>query len=159
MFELYSYENKIPKEKYDVIHKIILDNYFEVHPEINKDEYDYVNTYNTWVNTILNTKDYYILLYYIDNKIIGFVAFMYKDDYLWLSEVEFNMNYKNKGYLKTLLKKVIDISDKSRYSKVIGQINPKNTLSRAVFTHIGLVNTYKNRFEISLDNLLKWLNK
>ena len=110
------------------------------------------------VNTILNTKDYNILLYYEDNIIIGFIAFMYIDNYLCLSEVQFDKKYKNKGYLKNMLKEVIKVSDKQRYNTVFATINPSNELSKSVFTHIGFINTEKERYEISYDHLFKYLN-
>ena len=141
MFELYNDKNKIPKDKYDVIYNFITDNYFDRCKD--KNQIDSKEAYNNWVNTILTTKDYNILLYYNDNKIIGFISFMYIDNYLCLSEVQFDIKYKNKGYLKNMLKGVIDNSDKSRYNMIYGTINKNNELSKSVFTHIGFVNTKK----------------
>ena len=161
MYELYNNENKIPKEKYDIIYRFIIDNYFDRNKELGKDRenIDTKEAYNNWVNTILNTKDYNILLYYKDNEIIGFVAFMYKGNYLCLSEVQFDMQYKNKGYLVKMLKEIINKSDKTKYNMIYGTINKNNELSKNVFTHIGFINTEKNRYEISLEDLIKWLEK
>ena len=159
MFELYNNENKIPKDKYDIIYRFIIDNYFDRNKELEKDreKIDAKEAYNNWVNTILNTKDYNILLYYKNNQIIGFTSFMYKDDYLCLSEVQFDIKYKNKGYLKNMLKEVIKVSNTKIYKKVYGTINPSNELSKQVFTHIGFINTEKKRYEIDLVNLIEWL--
>ena len=155
MFELYSNVNKIPKEKYDVIYKMIVDNYSEWNPDVIDD----ADSYNTWVNTILNTEDYYILIYYLDNVIVGFACFMYFDNYLCLSEVGFSKEYKNKGYLRSLLSKVYELSDKSRFNLVYGNVNKKNILSQNVVKHIGFVNTHRNVYEISKDSFEKWLVK
>ena len=159
MFELYNYDQKIPKNKYDSIYKIIIDNYFDRNKELVsiREEIDTQEAYNNWVNTILNTKDYNVLLYYIDNKIIGFTAFMYIDNELCLSEVQLNIEYKNKGYLKNMLREVIKVSDKTRYSMIYGNINDNNLLSKQVFAHIGFKNTSKNRYEISKEDLNVWL--
>lgn len=158
MFELYDNKNKITKNKYDVIYKFIIDNYLDRFKDKKRDEVDTIDAYNNWVNMILNTQNYNILLYYKNNKIIGFIAFMYIDNYLCLSEVQFDINYKNKGYLKDMLKEVIDRSDKSKYDKIYGNINKNNELSKNVFTHIGFKNPEKNRYEISYNDLLKWIN-
>ena len=158
MFELYDNENKITKNKYDIIYKFIIDNYLDRFKDKKRDEVDTIDAYNNWVNMILNTQNYNILLYYKNNKIIGFIAFMYIDNYLCLSEVQFDINYKNKGYLKDMLKEVINRSDKSKYDKIYENINKNNELSKNVFTHIGFKNLEKNRKEISYNDLLKWIN-
>ena len=159
MFELYDNKKKIPKTKYDVIYKIIVDNYFDRNKELlsKRDEIDTEEAYNNWVNTILNTKNYNILLYYKDNKIIGFTAFMYTNNELCLSEVQLNIEHKNKGYLKNMLREVIKSTDKNKYDIIYGTINKKNLLSKQVFTHIGFKNTDKNRYEITKEKLDDWL--
>ncbi len=160
MFELYNYDKKIPKTKYDAIYKIIINNYFDRNKELisKRKEIDTKEAYNNWVNTILNTKDYNILLYYIDNSLAGFIAFMYTDKELCLSEVQLEKQYKNKGYLKNMLREVIKVSNKERYNMIYGTINKNNLLSKQVFTHIGFKNVYNNRYEISIDELNSWIN-
>lgn len=160
MFELYNNKNKITKDKYDVIYRFIISNYFDRCKDklAEKDQIDTKEAYNNWVNTILTTNDYNILLYIENKKIIGFVSFMYTDNYLCLSEVQFDPKYKNKGYLKTMLKGVINYSDRAKYNMIYGTINKNNELSKNVFKHIGFINTEKNRYEISYNNLIKWLN-
>ena len=53
MFELYNYENKILKDKYNKIYKILKNNFYKNDNEIIKDE-----KYNNWVNMILNTPNF-----------------------------------------------------------------------------------------------------
>ncbi len=153
MFELYSIDNKIPKYKYDYIYNMIKDNYFDIRGRNN----DSKEKYNTWVNMILNTKDYYILLYVLNNKIIGFIAFMYHDNYLCLSEIQFDKEHKNTGLLKNLLGEVIRISDKSKYDNIYVTIS-NNELSKDVFEHIGFKYVGGVRYEISYEDLNRWIN-
>ena len=159
MFELYGCNFKIPKIKYDEIYKIIIDNYYELNKDKykTKEEMNKKEFYETWVNTILNTKDYYILIYYIKKDIVGFIAYTYINDCLCLCEVQIKKEYQNQNYLKTMLKEVIDKSDKKRYIFISGTINPKNDKSKQVFTHIGFKNTSNNTYKISYDNLMKWI--
>lgn len=148
MFELYSYNNKIKKDKYEIIYEFTLDNY----REINKDMEDSKVAHDVWVNTITNTKDYYILVYYIN-------SYMYIDKGLCLSEVQIRKQYQNKGILKVLLKELINRCDKNRSNNICGTISFYNKKSIDIFTHIGMINTNNRWYEISCDNLLKWLNK
>ena len=161
MFELYNNDNIIPKSKYDEIYRIIVDNFFDRNKVLvaKRDEIDTKEKYDHWVNTILNTKDYNILIYYDENMIIGFAAYRYIDDYLCLSEVQFNANYKNKGYLRELLKNVIIRTDKDRYNKIFATTKKDNILAQQVLNHIGFVNTENNRYEIECTDLLNWINK
>ena len=58
-----------------------------------------------------------------------------------------------------MLKITLEICDKKRSKKIFGTINRKNIKSINVFTHIGFNNITKNKYEISYDNLLKWIHK
>ena len=62
-YESYNYENKIPKERYDVIHKIIVEN----ENEINGRDNSGIDMYNKWVNLITNTPRYNILVCKMNN--------------------------------------------------------------------------------------------
>ena len=42
---------------------------------------------------------------------------------------------------------------------ICGTINPKNSKSINVFSHIGMINVDKLWYEISLDDLEKWLKR
>lgn len=161
MFELYNYENKIPKEKYEFIYKIIVDNYFERNKELrsNRDQIDTKEAYINWTNTILNTPNYYILLFYKDDTIAGFVNYMLDKDILFICEIQFSQKYKNKGYLKQLLKEVINVSKKYKYNKISLMINKNNKISINVFKHIGFKNIRDNYYEISKCLLIDYLEK
>ena len=74
-YELYSYENKIPLDKCYEMLQILISFYDEFNGMNNgsKDKYE------PWINMIRNTKDYYVLLCYENNKLIGFINYMYQD--------------------------------------------------------------------------------
>ena len=160
MFELYDYNNKISKEKYYQIYQIIINNYFERNKDLisKRKEIDTEEAYNNWINTITNTKDYNILLYYIDNTIVSFVSFMYMKESLCLSEVQIKKEYQGKKILKILLNEVLKKSNKYKPKTICGTINPKNTKSIQVFTHIGLKNTVNKWYEIDYNDLKKWIS-
>ena len=100
MFELYNYENKMPKDKYNKIYKILINNFYKNNNEIIKDE-----KYNNWVNMILNTPNYYILIYSINNNIVGFISYIYIEEGLMLSEVQIKKQYQGKyNILRKMLK-------------------------------------------------------
>ena len=106
------------------------------------------------------TPNYYILTYSIDNEIVGFIAYRYMNNKLCLSEVQIVPEYQGvDNTLKKMLGKVIDVSNKTKYEKVCGTINPKNSKSINVFSHIGMINVDKLWYEISLDDLEKWLKR
>lgn len=162
-FEIYNSINKIPKKRYLEMNDILTNDYIkrngiEKYNE-NKERLTHEG-FNNWVNMITNDPNYNIVLSLIDNKIIGFVCFMYyEDNKLMLSEVQIIPEYQKKNILKLLLTKVIDVADKSKYTTIVGTINKNNINSQQVFTHIGMINTKDNLYEISCDNIMKWINK
>ena len=95
-FELKDFINKIPKEKYDIIYKIIIGNFFTRNKDLlyKRNEIDTKESYNCWINTITNTDGYNILLYYMNNEIVAFCAYMYVSKGLCLSEVQIQKNIK-----------------------------------------------------------------
>jgi|SRR5574344_1948820 len=162
MFNLYNEENKISDEVKKCIYKIIVNNFFLTYPDKlnNREKYDSIDSYNNWNKMIDETPNYYILTYSIDNEIVGFIAYRYMNNKLCLSEVQIVPEYQGvDNTLKKMLGKVIDVSNKTKYEKVCGTINPKNSKSINVFSHIGMINVDKLWYEISLDNLEKWLKR
>ena len=83
-YELYSFENKIPNKKILQMIDILTSFYGK------KDE-----NYDSWIDMIKNTKDYFILLGYNNNKLIGFINYMYKGKDLIISEVQIVSDYQN----------------------------------------------------------------
>ena len=155
MFELYNYENKMPKDKYNKIYKILINNFYKNNNEIIKDE-----KYNNWVNMILNTPNYYILIYSINNNIVGFISCIYIEEGLMLSEVQIKKQYQGKyDILRKMLKYICNICDKDKSKYVLGTINDNNEKSKHVFTYIGFKKEKGILYKISFNNLIKWINK
>lgn len=155
MFELYNYENKMPKDKYNKIYKILINNFYKNNNEIIKDE-----KYNNWVNMILNTPNYYILIYSINNNIVGFISCIYIEEGLMLSEVQIKKQYQGKyDILRKMLKYICNICDKDKSKYVLGTINDNNEKSKQVFTYIGFKKEKGILYKISFNNLIKWINK
>ena len=163
MYEIYNnLDNKITKNVYDVLYSIIIYNYFSRNKQLllKKNEIDTKEAYNNWVNTICNTKGYNILVYYYENKIVGFISYMYNIKGLCLSEVQIKIEYQNKyNDLRSMLKILLREERVGNSIIICGTINPNNIKSISVFSHIGMVNTEKKWYEISGENLLKWINK
>ena len=150
-FEIYNNDNKITKDKYDIIYKIIVEN------EKSNDD-----MYNKWVNMITSTPNYNILITKYDDIVVGFIAFMYLDMGLMLSEVQIKKEYQGKyNILKYSLNEVINISNKDnfKYDYIYGTINDKHTKSRDVFTHIGFVKQDGVLYRISHNKLMSWIKK
>ena len=118
--------------------------------------------YNKWVEMITNTPNYNILVCKLNNEIVGFIAFMYLDIGLMISEIQIKREYQGKfKILKNMLREVLNISikDKFDYKYVFGTINSVNVRSQAVFTHIGFKKQKGILYRISYKNLLKWIKK
>ena len=155
-YELFDYDNKIPKDKYDKIYKILVENENIITNKDNSSK----EMYDKWVNMISNTKDYNILLCYKDNIIVGFIAFMYLDIGLMLSEIQIKKEYQSKyNILKNMLKELLNVSDKNKYEYLYGTISSHNEKSRNVFTHIGFKNEKGILYKIKYDDLFKWIKK
>lgn len=153
-------KNKIPPETYKEIYKIIIENY-AIREKLSKDELKKVNTttaYNNWTNMILTTKDYFIAVFYENKGIIGFISFMYDKRVLCLSEVQIKKEYQStNNNLKKMIKVVLDNCNKEKSKNVYLTINPRNEKSINVFTHIGFCNTGGKVYEISYNDLEKWV--
>ena len=149
-FELYSYENKIPLNKcYEMLD--ILVSFYDEFNGMNNGSKD---KYEPWINMIRNTKDYYVLLCYEKDVLIGFINYMYQDRGLMLSEIQIRKEYQNKGLLKVLLKEV-----KYNNKDIYLTIHKNNKRSKSVFEHIGFKNIENNLYKISYDDLMLILKK
>ena len=157
-FELYDFDNKITKKRYDPIHKILVENEDVITGRDNSS----IEMYNKWAEMITNTPNYNILVCLIDDEVVGFIAFMYLDIGLMLSEIQIKKEYQGKyKILKNMLREVLEISikDKFKYKDVLGTISDKNIKSQEVFTHIGFKRKEGILYKISYKNLMKWIEK
>ena len=160
MFEIYNYINKMPEYRYLNMHEILKDDYINRNgiDNYNKSNFE-GDSFNKWVSMIRNDKNYNIILYVIDNNIVGFITYMFIEDKLCISEVQIIKEYQGKyGILKKLIKKVLSLIDKD-IKEVVLTINDNNTKSKEVFTHIGFGNIKDNWYKIDIDKLLLWINK
>ena len=61
--------------------------------------------------------------------------------------------------LRKMLKYICNTCDKDKSKYVLGTINDNNEKSKQVFTHIGFKKEKGILYKISLNNLIKWINK
>ncbi len=153
-FELYNDDNKIYRDKYDQMHKILVENYNKINGKDNSN----IDMYNSWVNGILNTKGYNILLCLREDILVGFICFMYLDKGIMLSEIQIKKEYQGKYHiLKDMFKELINKIEKDK--TIYGTISNKNIKSQEIFTHIGFNKEDGILYSISYNDLIKWINK
>lgn len=90
--EIYSYENKISLDKCNQMLDILVSFY----NDLNGKENNTKEMRDTWINMVRNTKDYFILLFYKDSELLGFINYMYLDNDLMLSEIQISKYYQGK---------------------------------------------------------------
>ena len=163
MFEIYNVNNKIPEKRYlemndilqkDYINRRGIDEFEKRREEFEGDGFEH------WKSMILNDPSYNIILYIVDDKIAGFVCYIPIDSKLLLSEVQIIKEFQGKNNtLRKILKRLIEEVKNKNFEIVSGSIAKDNDKSRGVFSHIGMVNTRKNWFEMSFSDLEKWVHK
>lgn len=151
--EIYSYENKVSLDKCNQMLDILVSFY----NDLNGKENNTKEMRDTWINMVRNTKDYFILLFYKDSELLGFINYMYLDYGLMLSEIQISKYYQDKKYLKAMLKELINSLDR-KVDNIYASINSKNIKSKQVFTHIGFMRDKNILYKISYNDLLKWIN-
>ena len=163
MFEIYNSNNKIPENRYLEMNDILIKDYilrkgleeYKKREKIFKEE-----GFEYWKSMILNDPNYNIILYLIDEKIVAFICYMLIEDSVCLAEIQIIKEYQGKNNIfRKILQKFLEEIKNKNYKKISATIDKDNQKSRAVFSHIGMINTKDNWFEISLETLEKWLNK
>ena len=163
MFEIYDSNNKIPENRYLEMNDILLKDYIlrKGLEEYKKREKVFKGEgFEYWKSMILNDPNYNIILYILDKKIVAFICYILMKDSVCLAEIQIIKEYqvKNSIFRKILQKFLEEIKNKN-YKKISATIDKDNQKSRAVFSHIGMINTKDNWFETSIETLEKWLNK
>ena len=161
MYKIFDKKNIIPDEIADKIYSFMIDNYCnrEEYKNRPRGDFDSKEKHDQWLNMLRTFDDYYTLVYYQDDIPVGFVSYNIIDRGLCLCEIQIKENYQGKyDILRKMLKATIAESSNYKYDNIVGGIS-NNKHSVDVFTHIGMVNTEKSIYEISLNDLLKWLNK
>lgn len=163
MFEIYDSNNKIPENRYLEMNDILMKDYilrkglekYKKREKVFKGE-----GFEYWKSMILNNPNYNIILYILDKKIVAFICYILMKEGVCLAEIQIIKEYqvKNSIFRKILQKFLEEIKNKN-YKKISATIDKDNQKSRAVFSHIGMINTKDNWFETSIETLEKWLNK
>ena len=77
-----------------------------------------------------------------------------------IAEIQIIKEYQGKNDIfRKILNKFLEEIKNKKHKIISATIDKDNKTSRAVFSHIGMINTKDNWFEISLETLEKWLNK
>lgn len=147
-FVKYGYENKINESDYDQVFDIMSPFYGK---SVTKESFD------KWLENMSNIKDYYFLLCFKENTLVGFINYMYTKEGLMLSEVQVRREYQNKGILILMLNYMIRNCDIDKFDYVFGTINKMNLRSQSVFKHLGFKLVKDNLYKISKDDLIKIL--
>lgn len=147
-FVKYGYKNKINESDYNQVFDIMSSFYGK---SVTKESFD------KWLENMSNIKDYYFLLRYKENILVGFINYMYTKEGLMLSEVQVRREYQNKGILILMLNYMISNCDIDKFDYVFGTINKSNLRSQSVFKHLGFKLVKDNLYKISKDDLIKIL--
>ena len=163
MFEIYDSNNKIPENRYLEMNDILLKDYIlrKGLEEYKKREKVFKGEgFEYWKSMILNDPNYNIILYILDKKIVAFICYILMKDSVCLAEIQIIKEYQGKNYIfRKILNKFLEEIKNKNYKKISATIDKDNQKSRAVFSHIGMINTKDNWFETSIETLEKWLNK
>lgn len=153
------YKKLCDDKKINQMYKILIQNLFITYPEFlnNKSKYENEEKYNKWSNMIKTTENYSVITYEQNNRIIGFLSYIFNDSKLWISEVQIKDEYKNKGILKKLLNQFVEIN--SYYDDITIHINKDNNLSKTVFKHIGFKDIGNTLYNIKMNDLLRYCEK
>ena len=162
MFEIYDSNNKIPENRYLEMNDILLKDYIlrKGLEEYKKREKVFKGEgFEYWKSMILNDPNYNIILYILDKKIVAFICYILMKDSVCLAEIQIIKEYQGKNYIfRKILNKFLEEIKNKKYKIISATIDKDNQKSRAVFSHIGMINTKDNWFETSLETLEKWLN-
>ena len=116
--------------------------------------------FERWKSMILNDPNYNIILYIVDDRIAAFVCYIPEGTKACIAEIQIIEEYQGKdNTLRKLLRKMLDEIKDMNIDTITGAISENNYKSRAVFTHIGMINTNGLWFEIPLIELDNWINK
>lgn len=163
MFEIYDSNNKIPENRYLEMNDILLKDYIlrKGLKEYKKREKVFKGEgFEYWKSMILNDPNYNIILYILDKKIVAFICYILMKDSVCLAEIQIIKEYQGKNYIfRKILNKFLEEIKNKKYKIISATIDKDNQKSRAVFSHIGMINTKDNWFETSIETLEKWLNK
>ena len=135
-------------------------NLFITYPDFlkEKNKHDNKENYDMWTNMIKETKNYKVITYTENNRVVGFLNYSIIEGNLWISEVQIKNDHKNRGILKKLIKRFALLDEMKKYDSITIHINDNNSVSKKVFTHIGFKPTSNTLYKISMKDIIKWLD-
>lgn len=154
------YDNNIEDNVLRQMYNILIENLFITYPDFlkEKNKHDNKENYDMWTNMIKETKNYKVITYTENNRVVGFLNYSIIEGNLWISEVQIKNDYKNRGILKKLIKKFALLDEIKKYDSITIHINDRNNVSKKVFTHIGFKPTSNTLYKISIKDIIKWLD-
>lgn len=154
-FTFFIPEDRIDNKNIDLIFKILKENEQKINTQEITDEMK-----NEWVNMILNTPDYYIIVCKINDEVVAFLSYCIVDIGLMLSEIQIKEEFQGKlNIFKKIMNEFISKVNINEYNKIYATINSKHTKSKEVFTHIGFINKSGILYEANTKDILEWLEK
>ena len=153
------YDNNIEDNVLRQMYNILIENLFITYPDFlkEKNKHDNKENYDMWTNMIKETKNYKVITYTENNRVIGFLNYSIIEENLWISEVQIKNDHKNRGILKKLIKRFVLLDEIKQYDSITIHINDHNNVSKKVFTHIGFKPTSNTLYKISMKDIIKWL--
>ena len=153
------YDNNIEDNILRQMYNILIENLFITYPDFlkEKNKHDNKENYDMWTDMIKETKNYKVITYTENNKVVGFLNHSIIEGNLWISEVQIKNDYKNRGILKKLIKRFVLLDEIKQYDSITIHINDRNNVSKKVFTHIGFKPTSSTLYKISMEDIIKWL--
>ncbi len=154
------YDNNIEDNVLRQMYNILIENLFITYPDFlkEKNKHDNKENYDMWTNMIKETKNYKVITYTENNRVIGFLNYSIIEENLWISEVQIKNDHKNRGILKKLIKRFVLLDEIKQYDSITIHINDCNSVSKNVFTHIGFKTTSNTLYKISIKDIIKWLD-
>lgn len=148
-------EDRIDNENIDLIFEILKENEQKINTQEITNEMK-----NEWVDMILNTPDYYIIVCKINEEVVAFLSYCIVNIGLMLSEIQIKEEFQGKlDVFRKIIKEFISKIDINKNDKVYATINSKHTKSKEVFTHIGFTNKVGILYEANTKDILKWLEE
>lgn len=136
--------------KGNLISDIDFENMFSLLKENYKDLYEIKqDDFLIWKNNVKDSDNINTYILKENNNIIGYIQYVKNENDICLSEIQIKDEYKgDKKTFKKLIRDFIILSGITSDTIVYGNINPNNSKSKNVFTHIGFVNKNGNRYDI-----------
>lgn len=154
-FSFFTPKDRINNKDINLIFEILKENEQKINTQVITNEMK-----NEWVNMILNTPDYYIIVCKINDEVVAFLSYCIVDIGLMLSEIQIKEEFQGKlSIFRKIIREFINKIDLNQYDKIYATINGKHIKSKEAFTHIGFVNKCGILYEANTKSILEWLEE